>query len=531
MAIGYLALALVLAIAAPLALIATRRELQGVRFQIIKDLQETVFKDQKGLPQIELVAARYRSKALERRNGDETVGDRQGSGDNTRNDRTLIWHGAAAFVLISFLGFSLLLTPLRWLFSDPADFPRLAAALLWIAPGDGQQDAVLQSAGIAGMGFLGAYVFWVGYLIRATLNEELSALAFVRGALGMMGSILVVLVLYQTLGKAMGGLGGLFGETGGQGTYPASVGVAFLIGTIPTHGIKKLAAWLGIDLKGVSSKALKGIEIIPLQVIDGIDNEASVRLQESGLYDVQNLATANPLELYAETPFGLFETFDWVLQAQLCLIVGPDTFKQLKIHNIRTIFDLERAVLAQDAPAAYVKAIGSVIFQGASDPFRNCLGLPRKNDAMGACTASVDAIRHAVAIIGDDLHVHRLRALWTAMLQTTSAGTRQWLYETGPLPGETADIDANLPPAAANAVRVTATLAELYAAAAEANDPKRAAELKAQALDTASLAIALDPAAKEHLRLRINPGYLRKGPGEASLEIFAKDPDFEALLR
>jgi hypothetical protein len=515
---GYILLALALAVAAPLALIATRQELQAVRAQIVEDLRQTLFKDQYGLPQIELVAARYRTRALVRRQLRQEKADPSEGPWTTRNDQILIWHGALAFVTASFLGFCLLLTPTQWLISATPEFPRLATALLWVAPG-GKPEDVMKTAAVAGMGFLGAYTFWLGFLIRATLNEELSALAFVRAALGMIGSILLVIVVYRTMGSL-------------DKTFALSLGLAFLIGAFPNQGIAKIAKWLGVDIKGVSRAAMEGIEVIPLQVIDGIDNEASVRLQESNLYDVQNLATTNPIELYAETPFGLFETFDWVLQAQLCVIVGAATFKRLKAHNIRTIFDLERAVLAKDAPEPYVQAIGSVIFEGASEAFRKRLDLPAKDDVTVENKVSVGAVRHAVAIIGDDLHVHRLRALWTAMLHTTSSGTRQWLYETGPLPGEIADLGAGLAAQARAAVNVAASLGEAFRAAAENQQPaERLALLKAEVIATAKSAISLDPRAAEHLRLLFRRDYLRKEPGETSLEVFAGDPEFEALLR
>jgi hypothetical protein len=46
-------------------------------------------------------------------------------------------------------------------------------------------------------------------------------------------------------------------------------------------------------------------------------------------------------------------------------------------------------------------------------------------------------VRHAVAVMTDDLHIHRLRSLWRTMLKTTAEGPEPaWLYETDPLPGD-----------------------------------------------------------------------------------------------
>ena len=53
-------------------------------------------------------------------------------------------------------------------------------------------------------------------------------------------------------------------------------------------------------------------------------------------------------------------------------------------------------------------------------------------------------IRHLVAIISDDLHVHRLRALWIAIMNNTAGVTfgsdgqhkPLWLFDVGWLPGD-----------------------------------------------------------------------------------------------
>lgn len=55
-------------------------------------------------------------------------------------------------------------------------------------------------------------------------------------------------------------------------------------------------------------------------------------------------------------------------------------------------------------------------------------------------------IRHVVAIISDDLHVHRPRALWITFMENTGGlGDHRkplWLFEVGWLPG---DVDAPEP--------------------------------------------------------------------------------------
>ncbi|HEX8366117.1 MAG TPA: hypothetical protein VF603_12630 [Allosphingosinicella sp.] len=415
----HVVLAAALAFLIPLALIATRHELRKVRARIVEELRSTLFKDQRDLPQLRLVAAQYD----EGTDGLGSKGDEEGRDTSqTRQSSLKLWTGALIYVVVCFVGFVGLLMPSRALLEH------MQPAFFWTAIGSSQ--AMLgQAVTVAATAFLGGYVFQLRYLIRATINQELSALAFVRSCLHVVQGVIIAVVAYRALGAGAAGL-----DEGNPQWFGGAIGIAFLIGYWPDLGLMKIAKGLQVRTKMVDDDAMAVARIIPLEIIDGIDAEIAFRLQESNLYDVQNLAAANPIELFAETPYGLLEIFDWVLQAQLCANVGPKTFGDLKRHGIRTIFDLERAALSRGAPAAYVSALGTVLFRYADEGFRTEF-LPSGEAA--AASVDPDLVRHGVAVMTDDLHIHRLRSLWRTMVAATAdVGESRWLYDIAPVPGE-----------------------------------------------------------------------------------------------
>lgn len=225
-------------------------------------------------------------------------------------------------------------------------------------------------------------------------------------------------------------------EDPGNGVYPLWLLVAFAFGFLPDAALQYLLQRGGVTFKARFNELENYTKLIPLTVLDGIDHFIAFRLEESNIFDVQNLATSNPIMLHIESPFGIYETIDWVAQAQLCTVVGPERFLLLKGLNIRTVFDLERAVcpvyrsntdgtpeLQPDGPrtlpdTALTLAIGRILFANST----------REHDVWARLAASrngrrmpfvdppdadlVGMTRAVVTLIIDDLHVHRLRQIW-----------------------------------------------------------------------------------------------------------------------
>ena len=73
----------------------------------------------------------------------------------------------------------------------------------------------------------------------------------------------------------------------------------------------------------------------PLNLVDRIDPSIGFRLNELDFGDVQNLATANPVELLVETPYSFGQIIDWMAQAQLLAELGPQGFLRARSQGVR----------------------------------------------------------------------------------------------------------------------------------------------------------------------------------------------------
>lgn len=425
------AVPLFLALALPITLFVCRSVVRSQRSATYDDLIRALYPEggEDALPQLELVRSKYATRKTRK----ATIPGAAREEGRAYQNFLVIALATWLFAAFSFIGFQLLLTPKACLFAAACvqsdGSPWLQDSLAWSAtlpdvPGVTRE--MVQTVSIAAVGFVGAYVATTQFLIRQLLNYELGAVSFLRSAFQLFLGMSVPLVAFR-----VGSSVDIPWVETNLDAFPTWLGLAFFLGMAPQAGISWLSTRLKLTLeKRINLTMLESAKIIPVEIIDGIDSTTKFRLDEANVSDVQNLATRNPIELYVETPYTILQVFDWVLQAQLCLVVGPDVFQRLRQHRIRTIFDLERAVLADGAPEAYVLAMGDVIFSGADPAFMARIG------GEGGLK-DADVIRHAVAVMCDDLHVHRLRALWKLILiRSADRENEPWLYRTGALPGD-----------------------------------------------------------------------------------------------
>jgi hypothetical protein len=124
--------------------------------------------------------------------------------------------------------------------------------------------------------------------------------------------------------------------------------MAFVIGVFPYIGWQALQALVKIPLQ-FAVPSLR--QQYPLSDLDGLNVWYESRLLEEGIEDLQNLATANMVDVMLNTRIPVERLVDWVDQSILYLHLGPGAGKgktereTLRRFGIRTATDLENAVL------------------------------------------------------------------------------------------------------------------------------------------------------------------------------------------
>ncbi len=207
--------------------------------------------------------------------------------------------------------------------------------------------------------FMGAYVFSLQMLVRRYFQADLRASAYLSVVVRVFTALIVAAVVYR------GGVADLLRP--GSWTDAQHVAIAFGIGFLPIAGLQALHKLFCAGLRQVTHLPALTSDY-PLGDLDGLNIWYEARLLEEGIEDLQNLATANLVEVMLHTRVPVGRLVDWVDQAHLYLHLerpkrdrrgtwerdgDRGVFRRL---GIRTATDLEEAMLG---PRAARSAEGS----------------------------------------------------------------------------------------------------------------------------------------------------------------------------
>jgi hypothetical protein len=376
---------LLLSCIVPLGIFIGRNNIRIRRRDIVRDLERLFnFASHKGrpliLPSFELVKYKY----------DPDTSRQQTSEEDPRSFRYYILPVLIYVVITAFC--------FRLSFSGSDGSGGLANSYLANPAGT--------LGGSLAYGFIGAYLWTVQFLIRRISNFDLSPISFFQSVLHVLAALSVSAVVWHMH---------IFDEAV-TGSFGANlrVGLSFLIGFFPDLFLRALVAKFPIvKLKRVRPASRQLQEELPLDMILGIDPFIKLRLSEFEIEDVQNLATLNPIQIFVETPYGLYEVIDWVAQAQLILAVGPDRVIRLREVSVRTIFDLEKGI----HNPAIARRMADILLnreRSAEQAFvvSKPSGSTRKPTISEVDLDPEKELEAVISYVRDDLHVRRLRQIW-----------------------------------------------------------------------------------------------------------------------
>jgi hypothetical protein len=266
---------------------------------------------------------------------------------------------AAMSSVVAFGGIVLLLLkPINSL--DPAaglpglglDFGR-GANLLLLGPyveryGSGNFHIVVNSLTAFAFGFLGAYIYSMGQLIRGYFTVDLSPSTFVSSAVRIIAASCTALV-------AAFGLSIIFGEhqaaaaagkslfsavgnaTGFHPTKEQWVGllpvIGFFFGYFPNRALKTIQHLANRVLGNAEGPSYGSTS---LKKVSGMNISHAYRLEREGVDNVENLAASEPIEIALRTGFPYPQVKTWVEEARLRVHLSRHFVPFVERTGIRT---------------------------------------------------------------------------------------------------------------------------------------------------------------------------------------------------
>ncbi|WP_156394133.1 hypothetical protein [Methylobacterium sp. Leaf94] len=257
--------------------------------------------------------------------------------------------------------------------------------------------------------FAGSYLTALRNLYRAIKNFDLSPATIVgetiKIVIGIVLAPILVIGILRVGASVAEGLAKVEASMGSPLVLALAITGCFIAGIMPDVVLRNILQRDKLkNFKREEYEVFRAFKITPVEIIDGIDSEIRVRLDDHHIHSTQNLAAANPLMLFVETPYGVYQIMDWVAQAQLCCSVGREKVIRLWPLGVRTLFDLERlAAPSATRNEALLLEVGRIIL-GA-----------HIIDAATDRQAAVDLVVASIELRLDDPHVQRLRQIFIAV--------------------------------------------------------------------------------------------------------------------
>ncbi|MBA2528609.1 MAG: hypothetical protein H0V19_01380, partial [Euzebyales bacterium] len=196
--------------------------------------------------------------------------------------------------------------------------------------------------------FVGAYSFVLQDLIRRYFREDLKTGAYISAVVRVVFVSVVVTAVHLVW----------------PAESPQHEAVfAFLVGFFPQMGLQMLQAALSKPLRRIMPSITSDY---PLAELDGLNLWYEARLLEEGVEDLQNLATANLVDVLLRTRVPVARLVDWIDQAFLCLHLPRDADERravrdrLRVLGIRSATDLQRQADVAGGDPRFARQLAAV---------------------------------------------------------------------------------------------------------------------------------------------------------------------------
>lgn len=179
------------------------------------------------------------------------------------------------------------------------------------------------------LGAVGAYVYVLLELGKRTFRHDIT------GPIAMW--CWVTLVLGPILAGTVAFLWRLQDPVGSTGWWGSGI-VLFFTGFAPRRVIAAIER-AAMELLKIGGPAVVQTRLIPLTQIRGIGPQVEDRLGEEGIFDVNSLATAEPVRLVRNTSFDMRQILGWMDEAILITTL-PRSWEALEEEGITGAIDL-----------------------------------------------------------------------------------------------------------------------------------------------------------------------------------------------
>lgn len=218
-----------------------------------------------------------------------------------------------------------------------------AALLFWSPP-----ETVIAAGTVQAIryGFFGSYLFSAFLVYRRFSTNDLHPTVYLYCAF----TIIAGLVFNYVAMEALTSITSAQGEATGVGGGLLAI-IAFALGYFPYLAVRWFNR-LAFTSLGVNQRRT---DVLPLSLIDGISEWHETRLRDTGIDDIQNLASAEIRELLVNTAFNVQEIIEWIDQATLYLYLEPseiESFRRAKIRMTSDFCGVWESCLTDDAKRA-----------------------------------------------------------------------------------------------------------------------------------------------------------------------------------